>query len=299
MSSANTAISVQQSNLMATMVTQQASFNVQLTTLQLSQITFSTTIASQVASMQQTIASQTSDMILTLSEQQSIAYVSMQNSLSSQQATLTQSLSSALVDTNNRVDSLSTRISVLTATTTQAPTTTPSFSPSCISTSVQGVYTLNPGGIATFQGYCANQPSDANGYLLIAQVAQSTSYLWSNLPIGTGALGTNLRLTDAQINAVWNLAGSEKRMLIRCTGGVTWGSAVANNWYGGNFQSGFRSNCVPWNGHLFEYGATIAGYGNGWYQQTGSGGGLHGTTSNLGLSSAGGSCSGDLQFLIR
>jgi len=93
-----------------------------------------------------------------------------------------------------------------------------------------------------------------------------------------------------------------------------WGSAVADNWYGGSFVSGYRSSCTniymgqanPNMQYPFTYGKTIAGYGDGWFQQNGRYGCLHGATTGLGLNqdmldsyNTGVYCSGDLQFLIR
>ena len=104
------------------------------------------------------------------------------------------------------------------------------------------------------------------------------------------------KLTDARINAIWGSLNMEKRMLIRCEGGGTYGSALAGNWYGSTFTGGFSSNCN------FAYGSTIGNWpspGVSWYEQDGGGACLHGSGSNMSATGTNVPCVGNLQFLIR
>jgi len=65
--------------------------------------------------------------------------------------------------------------------------------------------------VAPFQVRCTGHAYDVEyGYVLIAQIQQTmTTLKWADVPFATGALTTNTKLTDAQINAVWNSVGAE------------------------------------------------------------------------------------------
>jgi hypothetical protein len=158
--------------------------------------------------------------------------------------------------------------------------------------SASGIYWIKPNANGALQVYC-EQSFDTGGYTLIADLARTNTLLWPNFSDTTGNLSNGQKLSDANINAIWARAEMEKRLLIRCVGGGTWGSAVANAWYGGSFTSGYRSNCG------FSYGATIYGYGSSWYQQNGGGGCLHGSYTNMSGQGTGVACTGDIQFLIK
>lgn len=162
-----------------------------------------------------------------------------------------------------------------------------------------GVFWIQPASTA-FQVYC-EQSFDTGGYAMIMRVPNNTSPTWSGLTQSTGNF-TNARLSTANINDIWNNTNSEKRMLVKCAGGGTWGSALASNWYNGGYTSGYRSNCS------FSYGQTVEGYDTtSWYQENGSSTCLHGggNTShsghNMGWGGPGGygTCTGDLQMFVK
>lgn len=159
----------------------------------------------------------------------------------------------------------------------------------------EGVYWIKPDANPGFQVSCANQ--DFNGYTIIASLTRTNGLLWANIKQTDGLLVPEQRLSDARINAIWATQGFEKRMLIRCAGGGTWGSAIAGNWYNSTFQSGYSSNCG------FSYGSTIGGWpsqGVSWYEQNGNGQCLHGSGQDMSATGTSVPCIGNnLQFLIR
>ncbi|MEY4616596.1 MAG: hypothetical protein RJB66_1556 [Pseudomonadota bacterium] len=163
-----------------------------------------------------------------------------------------------------------------------------------------GIYWIKPDNNPSFQVYC-EQTFDTGGYTLIADLLRDNNILWVNMSASTGNLTDGQKLTDARIDAIWLRTDSEKRLLIRCRDGGIWGSAVASNWYNGEFLNSFRSNCIPYKGNAFSYGATINGWNDSrsWYQQTGSGGCLHGSGTGMAATGTSVTCNGDLQFLIK
>lgn len=158
-----------------------------------------------------------------------------------------------------------------------------------------GIYFIQPTSNDNVTAVYCEQEFDQGGYMLITSLPVNTSPQWSAISSGMGDLSgaSGEKLDDAFIHTVWGLASSDKRMLVRCSDDSSWGSATANNWYAGSFNGNYRSNCG------FSYGATIMGYGSGWYLQNGNGQCLHGNHGNMGIS--GNRCpSGTrLEFLIK
>lgn len=156
--------------------------------------------------------------------------------------------------------------------------------------SASGFYWLNPNGTA-FVAFC-EMSFDGGGWVKIAESDADTAALWQDLIVGNVSVN-NQRLDTDRINEIWNLPGNN-RLLIKCSDDSHWGSAEASNWYQGNFEGNFRSNCD------FSYGQTINQYGSSWYMQNGNGQCLHGDYYDIGATGGAVRCdNSNLQFFIR